>query len=286
MKSKLIIIGIAAIMLLSMVCSIPVNAEEADVTMDVYVETEGNVNASFNATAGGNVTYWIDGMEVKSEFSSIWEAFGEFDDVWGFINELESILNDAREVATNAYFMGSSAYAYASDNYDKIMLAFAALLELNETTNKIQSNLEKLNDTINDLKDKISNLEKEMKEEIEKLNATISDQAAQIKLLQSDVKGINELLGSVGNLGIIFVVLAVLACCLYLFNRKYPFGYIIRNGKATFRNSKRHLRDLVRKANKSKKVKSKSLIYKIKHLRRNKEKSPVKFMFSLFQIHK
>lgn len=283
MKSKLIIIGMAAVLLLSMACSIPVNAEESDVTMDVYVETEGNVNASFNATAGGNVTYWIDGMEVKSEFSSIWEAFGEFDDVWEFINELDLFIEETRNTANGAYHLGLSAFSYASDNYDKIMLAFAALLELNETTNKMQSELEEHNDTINYLKDKISYLEAE----IEKLNATISDQAAQIKLLQSDVKGINELLGFVGNAGIIFVVLAVLACCLYLFNRKYPFGQVMRNNKGIFKNGKkRKTLDFTRKAGKPKKVKNKSFYFKMKHIKRNKEKSPVRSLFSFLQAHK
>jgi len=62
MKSKIIILGMAAVLLLSMVCSIPANAEEADVAMDVYVEADGNVNASFDATAGGDVN----GMLLES----------------------------------------------------------------------------------------------------------------------------------------------------------------------------------------------------------------------------
>jgi len=283
MKSKLIIIGMAAVLLLSMVCSIPVNAEEADVTMDVYVETEGNVNASFNATAGGNVTYWIDGMEVKSEFSSIWEAFGEFDTVWEFISELESLLGETRNTANGAYHLGLSAYSHASDNYDKIMLAFTALLELNETTNKLQSELDDLNNTLNSLKDQISQMELE----IQKLNETTALQQDEINDLKSEVNEINSLLGSVGSAGMILLVIAVIACCLLLLNRKYPFGQIMRNNKGIFKNGKkRKTLDFTRKSGKPKKTKSKSFYFKMKHIKRNKEKSPAKSLFSFLQVHK
>ena len=65
---------------------------------------------------------------------------------------------------------------------------------------------------------------------------------------------------------------------------KYPFGQILRNSRGIFKNGKkRKIIDLSRKAGKPKKASSK---VGIRHIRRNKEKSPVRSLFSFLQAHK
>ena len=99
----------------------------------------------------------------------------------------------------------------------------------------------------------------------------------QISNLQSQLNHLNS---TFGNIGIILVIVGIIACGLYLFNRRYPIAEIGGNGKNISKAKKhRHIVDFLNKPQKSKKAKTNSLVFKIKHIRRNHEKSIVKLFF-------
>jgi len=277
MRKKLTIVIIGAITLLGLMFSTPVMAE-GDAELDVYVEADGNVNASFDATAGGAVNYWIDGIEVKGEFISIWDAMGEFDTVWDLIDHLneqlgqtDSTANDAYDLASGAFSYADQAFSYALANDQRIRenatiltVLFNEVLLFEEDysnfKNETHLNFTSVKDTLDDHELRISNLE-----------SKVDTLEGQIASLESSIGEIKSTLGGLAGIGI-------LAGGLFLTNRRYPFKDVLNEGKGIF--GRRHVTGSSAQKVKSK-AKAKSA-RKASKLKINSERSPMKlFMKSI-----
>lgn len=271
MKKALIgTIGIIA--LIGLIFTNPVTAE-GDAEMDVYVEADGDVNASFDATAGGDVNYWIDGIEVKGEFMSLWDALGEFDDVWSFILFVETQLGDTNELAETAYKYADSAYSYADDNYYRILNDNSILLLLVDEVIRFEENYSAFKDethlNFTSVKEKLD----EHETEIDDLEARVTDLETRLTILEDKISAAIKI-GSFALLG------GLIISGLFVANRRHPFKDVIKSGTGIFNNEK------PQKSGKKAKAKAKTNKHKIPKIKRNPEKSPVKTMFSFFHVHK
>lgn len=319
MEKNLIISGLLTMFILSLLLVVsPVKAAEDDAGIQVIVITDGDVNASLDATAGGNVTFWIDGIEVKSEFEDIWTYINNIDQhvavttldtnseltsLKKYIEDVEGTANGAWEYANNAFAYAGNAYSYADKNNDSIVYLFtwASNIEASylENVTKFDGLIEKIQEDLDDhekrivlleldlnkLQEKIALLESETEDldnRLNDLNETVALQDETINSLKSDLNGLkNGLMG----IGAVILIVAIAVVLLFLINRKYPLGYIIRNGKEVIVNGKQKITGYVKRADKSK---TKAFWSKVKHtkIKRNPDRSPVKLFFSFLQIQK
>jgi len=121
MKKTGKIIGIiTATVLVSLMSTVSVQATSGDSTTKVYVVTNENLTAYFDGVAGGDINYWIDGIEVKGEFETLRNALGEFIDVWIALNNLKSDLEETNDTANDAYSYADQIYNYTQDNAKKL----------------------------------------------------------------------------------------------------------------------------------------------------------------------
>ena len=271
-KTRTSIITLNLVLLL-IISAVSVQSGE-ETTLDIVVITEEDIDAYFNATAGGNVSIWIDGVEVKGEFISIWDFLNIIN---GDVSDLKDDLEYAKVITTrnslninknndkinNAFDNISSNYNRTlnnlfliADNYDFILENFNRTVANNNsvfTLNRWAINMEG-----DYLKYKGESTEK-------------------ISNLQAEIDGLYR------NLGYILaavVIIILVACGFFLFNKKYHFGEILRNGKNLRKNGKHHgIIDFAHKSQRSKKAKSYSLSYKLRHIRKDPQKSIVKLFF-------
>jgi len=285
MKNRSRLVGLIIVCsLLSLGLYAPVNAEGNDTVLKVVIFTDGNVTGYFNATAGGDVNYWIEDIEVKTEFENIWKALGEFVSVWNALSDIEDDVHNAQKTA-------SVAMATANDNllkilennesitdiYDKLMVLLDELLGFEQEYLLFKDSMlifqNNTNDNISDINDLC-----------ELLKQRVTDLENQVNSIKNDLDKVEAGILFSGKLAIGFLILA---CGLYLINRRYPIGVMVKNGRVTLSDGSRRFIDLVKNADKSKKVKnSKSLRYKITHIRVNKNKSPIRIVLSRMHIHK
>ena len=102
--------AVVGLVVLLMAFSMTIQAEE-ETNIDIIVITEENINASFNATAGGDISIWIDGVELKSEFVTVTKV-------------VNSIITDVSDVRNDLNY----AFMIANGNTYNI-------LQLNERSN-------------------------------------------------------------------------------------------------------------------------------------------------------
>ena len=250
---------------------------DGDAEMDVYVEAEGNVDASFDAEAGGDVNYWIDGIEVKGEFISIWEALGEFDDVWDFINVVNNHLGDTNQLAENAYSYAGSAYAYADDNHLRIIENNSIIMLILDELIKFEQNYSEYKDEVHLNFTSVKSRLDEHDVEIDDLEARVTSLEARLDSLESEFNDFTAAVkfGSFALLG------GLIIGGLFLANRRHPFKDVMKNGTGIFGSEKPQKSS---KNAKSKAKKAKSA--KMPKVKRNPDRSPMKFLFSFFHIHK
>jgi hypothetical protein len=238
--------------------------------MTVVVVTDGNVNASFDATAGGDVNYWIDGIEVKGEFNNIWEA-----------------IDSVKEEAEGASKTAMVAYLYANDNFQRLLIVKDDVSVLNESladnASKIQQNeddilyvyyrTESNNNSIVTLFTEMGAFEQEYLAFKQKS----MDELASVTADLEDFKSLVSHAVIITGLGLVVVG-------LFFANRRYPFKEVVKNGKNIFKNGKQQkIIDVSKKVKKSK-ASNNSIGYKMTHIRRNKEKSPLKYLMSFFHL--
>jgi len=209
---------------------------------------------------------------------------------------LNNKIEKAQVSADSAYGIASNAYLQALNNKGLI----------DENTKALIMQYDQINDTIGKvwiLRNELVAFEGHYFEFVNTTNSDLNDlqfghishdeelllQGEDIEALQAKLNNINGVIALVRNT---LIGLGILAFGLFLFNRKYPFGQIARNGKNLFRNGKQHtIVDFVPKAKKAKP--HYSMLYmlthirrrnghKTYHIRRNPQKSPLQFMFSFF----
>ena len=265
---------IIGLVFLLMAFSMPIQAEE-ETNIDIIVITEENINASFNATAGGDISIWIDGVELQSEFVTITDV----------VNSISTDVDDVRNDLNYAFMVANGNTYKILELNESLQEAF---IEILENYNRTENN----NNSIRDLifwaynlennylifKDETHDNFTSVKLKNEEQDNELDSLKGQISNLQSQLNHLNS---TFGTIGIILVIIGVLACSLYLYNRRYPLAEIGGNGKNISKAKKhRHIVDFINKPQKSKKAKTKSLSFKIKHIRRNPKKSIVKQFFS------
>jgi hypothetical protein len=211
---------------------------------------------------------------------------------------LNNKITSAQDTADSAYGLAANAFAESLANKGLIDKNTKALImhydQLNDTIGKVWILRNELVafeghyfDFVNDTNNTLGMLEFGQISHDEELLL----QGEDIESLQAKLNSINGVIALVRNT---LIGLGVLAFGLFLFNRKYPFGQIARNGKSLFRNGKQHtIVDFVPKAKKAKPHYSmvymlthihrrKGTAHKTYHIRRNPQKSPLQFMFSFF----
>lgn len=223
--------------------------------VEVYVITEENLTAFFNGTAiNGSVSYFIDGIEVKGEFISIWKI----------IEDLKQGISSNHQIATFALSQAGDAWKLANENNDT----------LGEHSYTLAVHYDTINDTYNKLyllKDEVVAFEDHYLIFENKTNTTLNAQENQINSLQAELDDLNCFVVLIRN-ALIGIVIASLV--LYVVNRKYPLGRIIIDKKPVLTNGKQYkILDYTKKPRRT-------LKYMITHIRVNKEKSPLKFLFS------
>ncbi len=279
MKTKKTIRIIGVFILISTASIISVQAaDNDDTTISVYVETSGDVNASFNATAGGNVTYWIDGIEVKGEFESIWDAIAYY----------EKEISTAQATADYACFVAQSN-SNRLDQDEK---------ELEEHNHTLIIHYSLINDTITNLlilRDEVIGFEKDYLNYVNKTDTTLEVYGENLQAHEEEIatlkNKVSELTFILTLIEIILIVSAVSAIALYFINKRYPLKQLIKNHSRFSKDSYRQYKlvDFLQKTEYTKKhsiLRDKIGIIGRIRIRRKPEKSPLKNLFSFLLLIK
>lgn len=247
MKKTGKIIGIiTATVLVSLVSTVSVQATNEDSTMEVYVVTDGDLTAYFDGVAGGDINYWIDGIEVKGEFETLRNALGEFIDVWIALNNLKSDLEETNDTANDAYSYADQIYNYTQDNAKK--------LEEHNQTLILYYHI--INSTINELvafEKAYFDFKNETHLNFTSVKDTLDDHEQRTCILEGRVdrleSSVDELKATLGNIGTGLAVLGLIAGGLFLTNRHYPLRDVVKNGKGIFgtHGKQQRIRDSVHK---------------------------------------
>ena len=277
MKKDIELIGIISLlcMILLAMSVKGVHAETADAEMQVDVHATGNVNASFDADAGGDVNYWIDGIEVKGEFVNLWDALSTLDsDIYTVINSLNTKINENNGLAADAFNYADQAFSYASDNDVKINNNNKSINDLLLKTLIILDELVRFEENYTVFKEETHLNFTDVKDTLNDHETRITDLELRVSDLESDVDDLQAAMDSLGLIGKAAAGVGLVACGLFLANRRYPFKDIVKNGNSVLGHS--------HKPSKSTKVKSKAKrASKIPKISVNPDKSPIKIMKKL-----
>ena len=197
--------------------------------------------------------------------------------IWNLLSKLSSKISNNRGVANLAYTIADNAYGHANENEEKINQHNSTL---NNHAYTLAFHYDAINDTYNKLyllKDEVISFENHYLAFENKTNNTLNTQTNQIDSLKAEIEDLNGFVTLIKNVGIGLVVLGV---GIYLFNRKFPMGKILKNKKPVLSKSKQYkILDYTKEP-------KRTIRYIITHIRRNKEKSPLRFLFSFFMIKK
>jgi len=248
MKKTVKIIGIiTATVLVSLVSTVSVQATSGDSTTKVYVVTNENLTAYFDGVAGGDINYWIDGIEVKGEFETLRNALDEFSDVWIALNDFKSDLEETNDTANDAYSYADQTYNYTQDNAKK--------LEEHNQTLILYYNI--INNTINELiafEKAYFDFKNETHLNFTSVKDTLDDHEQRTCILEGRVdrleSSVDELKATLGNIGKGLAGLGLIAGGLFLTNRHYPLRDVVKNGKGLFgtHGKQQRIRDSVHKS--------------------------------------
>jgi hypothetical protein len=238
----------------------------ADSNVKVFLVTDENITAEINGSAGGNISYFIDGIEVKGEFENLWEALAEFSDVWSEINSVKKNLDGTKDVLTAA---AETAYDNKKklEEHDQVLLIHYNAI--NDTINELIAFEDDYAKFVNFTNTTLGEHDKLIlihASEIQDLKQKYQAQQDQIDQLKKDF---DEKLMAMRNT---LIGLFILGFGLYLINHKYPLvGIIKRRG--------RNISDAVSSkfGSHTRKVKSKKLhSSKLSRIRINPDRSPYK----------
>ena len=126
--------AVVGLVVLLMAFSMPIQAEE-ETNIDIIVITEENINASFNATAGGDISIWIDGVELKSEFVTVTKV----------VNSIITDVSDVRNDLNYAFMIANGNTYNILQLNESLQEAFKEILE---NYNRTESNNNSIRDLI------------------------------------------------------------------------------------------------------------------------------------------
>lgn len=237
----------------------------------VFIETDGDIEAFFDGKANGSITYYVDGIEVKSEFS----------DIWGCLNDIKGDLDQISNYAL-------TAFANSNDNAEKIKKHAE---ELNTHDATLSWHTFAINDTMYKvafLGNEIVAFEGAYFNFVNETNSTFSEHSSnidsnseEIDVLRARVNNLNFMIGLLRN----FIIgLLVLAFVLYVINKRYPlkemtkkYNRIIKDGRPKpiydFSGKFKYMGEKL------------NLLTRIR-VKRNPKRSPLRFLFSFLHINK
>ena len=247
---------ITVTVLISLVSTVSVQATSGDSTTNVYVVTNENLTAYFDGVAGGDITYWIDGIEVKGEFESLRDELNKFIDVWNALNELKNYIEETNNTANDAYNYANLTYNCTQNNSKK--------LEEHNQTLILYHYI--INSTINELvafEKAYLDFKNETHLNFTSVKDTLDDHEQQISILEERVdrleSNVDELESTIGNIGKGLSGIGLIAVSLFLANRYHPLRDVVKRSKGIFgnHNKKQRIKDSVHKSSEVK-AKSKS----------------------------
>jgi len=274
-----------SVMMILLVFIMPVNAEdtetepsEPNTSIQIVLITDGDLEAFFNGEAGGDITYYIDGVEISSEFLSLWNALTSLKRSLGCTSGLA---NDAYDLAEGAFSYADQAFSCAHNNGHKI----------GENVNTLNMHSFVINDTRKNvlvMGNEIVAFEGAYFDFVNETNTTLSThgenlgvQKAELDSLQAKINDLNAMMVFFRNALIGF---GLIVGCLYVLNRRYPFRNIFSNNGIDRSPEKKYkIVDFVKPSEGKTKAKRSGL--KVPRVKRNPQKSPIRFLFSFLNIN-
>lgn len=227
MKNIAIIVVTLTLMSLAFTMSAQANGDttqtNGDTIITINVVSDGNVTASFNATASGTVTYWLDGIEVFGEFTNLWNA------ITGTGNEINEIKNG---ISSN-HLLATGAYVLALQNEDELNEHGQTLLIHYDAINETYSKLYILRDEVVAFEAHYLDFENETNSTLGVYGENIVFHEGEINTLRAEVKNLNGIIALIRNT---LIALGLIAGALFIVRRRYPVGELIVNGYGSFKN--------------------------------------------------
>ncbi len=294
MKKKLTILVVFALTFLSFTITTKAVADDGT-KVEVYAITDENLTAYFNGTStDGSVNYYIEGIEVLTEFQHINNLITALEllekhntnvlsaDMQGVYDELILELSNLRDALLDQINIVSG----------NVLSNLALIQQNNKSIENVKDNLLVLNNHLYMLKDELISFEEVYLENISRIN-TMLDQineklSLHKSLIQENQQNISELqqkyddlTSNIANVGGVGSLILLSIGLLYIINKKHPLSKIL-DSDFIHKNGKQYR--LFQFTKNTKKQKSKTLRYRIKQLKL--DKSPLKFLFSFFNVNK
>ena len=279
---KRIAMILATFILLLLIFIIPVQGSNNGTNIKVFVETDGNITASFNATADGIISYFIDGIEVKGEFGSLWNAIaGAGID----IDKLEEAMHSNYLLASQAFNLAYQNDEVLEEHGNTLMFHYDAI---NDTYTKLYI----LRDEVVSFEEHYLNFENKTNNTLGIYGNNIAFHQDEINTLHAEIKNLNGIIILTRNA---LIGISIIVGALYLINRRHPVKNMIFNNfnslkhnNRTYKVSKHGLKAKALKSrrNNSNILKQKMIFLKNIQIRRNKNKTLVQSLFPFLFIKK
>jgi len=293
MKKKLTILVVFALTFLSFTITTKAVADD-ETRVEVYAITDENLTAYFNGTStDGSVNYYIEGIEVLTEFQHINNLILslqslEQQNTNALSADMQIIYDDLIDELSNLRDVLIDEINTVSGN---VLSNLALIQQNNKSIENVKDDLLVLNNHLYMLEDELVSFEEVYLENISRIN-TMLDQineklSLHESLIQKNQQNISKLqqkyddltsnLANVGGVGLFFIVGLII---FYIINKTHIPTKIL-DSNIIPKNGKQH--NLLEFTDKQD---SKTFIYRINQLKLNKNKSPLKFLFSFFNVNK
>jgi len=280
MRKELTLIIVVLLALLSL--AITTKADQNNETkVEVYVITEEDLVAYFNGSStDGSVSYYIEGIEVLTELQNINTLIGDIQ-----LTEEQntaSLSDDLQILCQQLQNNIDNIYACVVGNIERIGQNNRSIEKLKEDLLIFKDNLYMLRDEVVSFENsyfenisRINTIFDELNEKLVLHESLIEENRQNISELQEKFDDLSSNLANVGGTGSIFLLVFI---SFYIFNKRHPFAKVLE-GNFISKNFQHKLLDF------TKKQKSKTSRYK-RNVKINKNKSPLKSLFSFFHVNK
>jgi hypothetical protein len=275
--------------------TISTKAEQNDETsIDVQVITDENLTAYFNGTSTeGFVSYYIEGIEVLTELKNINTLIAtlqllETENTNALATDIQSVFDTLITELGNL----NNKLLDKIDNVHGNVLSNLALIDQNSISIKsLKENLSILKDNLYMLRDEVIGFEESYLENISRINIMLDEINEKLSLheslIQKNQQNISELqqkfddlnsnLANFGGVGLLFIVSLII---FYMINKTHIYKKILDSNLIPHKLKQHSLLDFTEK-NKRMTISDRINLIKI-----NKNKSPLKFLFSFFNVNK
>lgn len=248
MKNIAIIVVTLTLISLAFTMSAQANGDttqtNGDTIITINVVTDGNVIASFDTTASGTVTYWLDGIEVLGEFTNLWEAIvgtgngiKELDEGmhsnYLLVSQAYTDIGKLKDGVHSNFLLASQAHLFALQNEEELNEHGQTLLIHYDAINDTYTKLYVLRDEVVAFEAHYLDFENETNSTLGIYGEDIAFHEGEINTLRAEVKNLNGIIALIRNT---LIALGLIAGALFLVSRRYPVGEVIVNGYGSFKN--------------------------------------------------